>query len=70
MPKFDIKEARISGLTWIGSSDGWGRAKGWTNRANCMPDVFRRSEVQGIWKKKKKKDKRMPLNKSKQINIW
>lgn len=39
-------------VTWMGSSDGWGRAKGWTNKANCIPDVFKRSVVQAIWNNK------------------
>jgi hypothetical protein len=36
-------------ITWTASSDEWGRARGWTNRANCMPDVDNKSTVHGIW---------------------
>jgi hypothetical protein len=32
----------------MGSSDGCGSAKGWTNIANCIPDVVNRSAVKGI----------------------
>lgn len=37
-------------LTWIGSSDGWGIAKGWTINAKSMLDVAKRSTEQGIYK--------------------
>jgi hypothetical protein len=32
----------------MGSSDGCGSAKGWTNIANCIPDVVKSSAVKGI----------------------
>lgn len=31
----------------MGSSDGCGRAKGWTIIDNCIPDVVKRSAVKG-----------------------
>lgn len=45
---YKCRRRNVSSITWMGSSDGWGRAKGWTNKANCMPDVVRRSLVHGI----------------------
>ena len=44
-----------SGITWIGSSDGWGRAIGWTNKASCIAEVVKRSVVHGICYVERKK---------------
>lgn len=51
--KFQINTEKLKNsskrqFAWMGSSDGWGSAKGWTNKASCMPDVVKRSAVHGI----------------------
>lgn len=43
----NLDSERMFWITWMGSSSGCGRAKGWTNKANCIADVDRRSAVHG-----------------------
>ena len=44
----NLQKGEIIVVTWMGSSDGCGKAKGWTKIANCIPDVAKRSAVKGI----------------------
>lgn len=53
-PNIEHKHCRKRMHTTMGSSDGWGRAKGWTNKANCMPQFVKRSAVQGICQDKER----------------
>lgn len=43
------RNIREQSVTGIGSSDGSGRARTWTIRAEGMLDNFKRFSVHGIW---------------------
>ena len=56
----------------MGSSDGCGRAKGWTNIANCIPDVVKRSAVKGICfiQQKNKANERKSIQNDRNLYIF